>query len=611
MENTIHTLQDIFTLSTFSIPQYQRAYAWNEEQLKAYLNDLRLQVAASEKNSEKSYFLGTLLLHQVDPQNDSKNIHIVDGQQRLTTSVIFVAAALRALNDNPQVNEDGVINTKILKRNFIYDSDEDCQKFNTIQEDNPFFRSYILKLTDSDTSDRSPSSSRLKAAYDYFTKHVEVTEWVGLLRVLINAKVMVYSVLNSADATLIFELQNDRGKKLTDLEALKSYLMHLVYLHANNPKDGLAEIQSHFANIYRDVEGHISNKRIPNEDSILSYHTVGALNWLENEWRRPKELVKRTINGIESEAIQGWILSFVADLQETYRTYTVLFDKLDDYPELAELLIIDRMVSFWPIIIKSYKQDKSEDRKNFRLALRLMEVYALRGYGLSNIRADAGLSSLYRKAREFNGDFQDLHAYLHSMSSWYDLEVRSRDGVDRAGLYRSNRRDAQYILWRYENYLRSQNGKKVEHLSWKQYLQPKDDASKLSLEHIAAQNNPISETEVEWVSGVPQKFLDVATHRIGNLVLDSVSANSSKGMHDFSDKLKSLSTDSTYLSQGELINWAETINGKMCWTLNSIKKRQEHLKDFVQKTWSPETYFTPKTELAIEEPMEDETTGEE
>lgn len=609
MENTIHTLQEIFTLSTFSIPQYQRAYAWNEEQLTAYLNDLRQQVAASEKNPEKSYFLGTLLLHQVDPLNDPKNIHIVDGQQRLTTSVIFIAAALKVFNDIPQLNN--VINTKTLQRNFIYDSDEDCQKFNTIQEDNPFFRSYILKRTESDTSERSPSSTRLKAAYDFFAKHVEEKEWVGLLRVLISAKVMVYSVLNSADATLVFELQNDRGKKLTDLEALKSYLMHLVYLHAKNPKDGLAEIQSHFANIYRDVEGHISNKRIPNEDSILSYHSVGELNWLENEWRRPKELVKRTINGIESESIQAWILSFVANLQETYRIYTVLFKKLDDYPELSELLIIDRMASFWPLIIKNYKYDKTEKKKHFRLALRLMEVYALRGYGLSNIRSDAGLSSLYRKAREFNGDFQDLHTYLHSMSYWYDLDARFRNGVDRTGFYRSNRRDALYILWRYENHLRSQKGKKVEHLSWNQYLQPKDDASKLSLEHIAAQNNPISESEVEWVPGMPQKFLDVATHRVGNLVLDSVSANSTKGRHDFSDKLKSLSTDSTYLSQGELINWAEMIGGKKCWTVNSIKKRQEHLKDFVFQTWSPEAYFTPKTELAIEEPMEDETTGDE
>lgn len=611
MENTIHSLQDIFALSTFSIPQYQRAYAWTEDHLNAFLNDLRQQVLASEKNPEKSYFLGTLLLHQIDPQNDPKNIHIVDGQQRLTTSVIFVAAALNAFLSKQSLTEGSGINTKTLNRNFIYDSDEECQKFNTIQEDNPFFRSYVLKLSGSGTSDRSPSSNRLKAAFDYFIDTVNDAEWSSLLKTLINAKVMVYSVLSSADATLIFELQNDRGKKLTDLEALKSYLMHLVYLHAKNPKDGLAEIQSHFANIYRDVEGHISNRRIPGEDSILSYHSVGALNWQDDEWRRPKELVKRTVKGVSSENIQNWVLSFVADLQETYRTFTLLFSKLDEYTELVELLIVDRMASFWPLIIKCYKLDKSDTKKDFRLALRLMEVYAVRGYGLSNIRGDAGLSSLHRKAREFSGNFQDLHTYLHSMSYWYDLENRHRDGIDRAGFYRSNRRDGQYILWKYENHLRSQPGKKQEHLSWKQYLQPKDDASKLSLEHIAAQKNPISETDVEWVEGDMQKFADVATHRIGNLVIDSVSANSSKGKHDFSDKLKSLSTNSTYLSQGELIQWAEIIDGEWVWTVDSVKSRHEHIKKFVFDTWSPETYFTPKTELAVEEPLENGTTGEE
>ena len=611
MENTIHSLQDIFTLSTFSIPQYQRAYAWNESHLDAFLNDLRQQVFAAEKNPEKSYFLGTLLLHQIDPQNDSKNIHVVDGQQRLTTSVIFVAAALNAFAENPSLTEGAGINTKTLSRNFIFDSDEECQKFNTIQEDNPFFRSYILKLTASDTSDRSPSSNRIKAAFDYFTKNVKNGEWTALLNVLISAKVMVYSVLSSADATLIFELQNDRGKKLTDLEALKSYLMHIVYLHAKNPKDDLAEIQTHFANIYRDVEGHMENKKIPGEDSILSYHSVGALDWKEDEWRQPKELVKRTIKSMSPEDTKNWVLRFVSDLQETYKAFTTIFKKLDEFSELAELLIVDRMATFWPLIIKCHKSDKSEHKKDFRKALRLMEVYAVRGYGLSNIRSDAGLSSLYRKTREFSGDFDELNTYLHSMSYWYDLENRFCDGIDRAGFYRSNRRDAQYILWKYENHLRSQPGKKVEHLSWKQYLQPRDDASRLSIEHIAAQKNPISETDVEWDEGQTKKFLEVATHRIGNLVLDSVSANSSKGKHDFSDKLKSLRTDSTYLSQGELIKWAEEIDGETCWTLNSVKKRHECIKKFVFDTWSPGCYFTPKTALAAEEPIENGITGED
>ena len=602
MENTIHSLQDIFALSIFSIPQYQRAYAWNEEHLTAYLNDLRQQVFAAKNNSEKSYFLGTLLLHQIDP-NHPKNIHIVDGQQRLTTSVIFIAAALRYLENNSS-NTEVSINLKTLRRTFIFDSDEDCQKFNTIQEDNNFFRAYILKLTDVIVSDRSASSNRLKEAFDYFNDNVQPSEWESLVNVLINAKVMIYSVQSSADATLIFELQNDRGKKLTDLESLKSYLMHLIYLNAINPDNGLAAIQDHFAKIYRNVERHISNRRIPGEDSILSYHCVGALDWNNDDWRRPKDLIKATMKVIATHNIHDWVLNFVAELEETYRIFTILFDNLDDFPELVDLIMVDRMASFWPMIIKCYKMDKAGNKKDFRLAIKLMEVYALRGYGLSNLRSDAGLSPLYRKTKEFTGDFQNLHTYLHSMSFWYDLENRFREGIDRASFYLSNRRDAQYILWKYENHLRSQPGKKVQHLPWREYLQPKDSASKLSLEHIAAQNNSISDTEVQWIDGDPQKFIDVATHRIGNLVIDSFSANSSKGMQDFSNKLESLSKYSTFLSQGELIEWAEDINGVKAWTIQSIRARHEHIKNFVFENWSPAKYFQPTQDLITEEQIE-------
>ena len=67
----------IFKISIFSIPQYQRAYAWEKDkQLPTYLDDLRQQAFATDRNQDKSYFLGTLLLHQVDPLNNDKNIHV-------------------------------------------------------------------------------------------------------------------------------------------------------------------------------------------------------------------------------------------------------------------------------------------------------------------------------------------------------------------------------------------------------------------------------------------------------------------------------------------------------------------------------------------------------
>ena len=598
MKNTTNSLENLFKLSAFCIPQYQRAYAWEtEKHISVFLADLREQVNAQKKNKDKTYFLGTLLLHDVG----DGMVHVVDGQQRLTTAVILVAAALRK-NRQSKIFHSDRIKEKKLRSYFIFSEVEEMQKFKTIDEDNPFFRAKILGLSTDDATGDSPSSRKLEEALVYFLKNIEDTEWEDLIHALVSANVMVYTVDNPADATLIFELQNDRGKKLTDLEALKSYLMHLVYLHAKNPDDSLREIQTQFSKIYRYIESLSGIKKSPEEDAVLSYHCVAYLDWTSEEWRHPKELIKKTVKTKPDIEVTQWVLDFVSKLKESYKTVKQILSSRDDYAVLAELFVLDRMSTFWPILIKAYALDSSVGKKQFQLACRLMEVYAVRGYGISNLRSDAGASSLYRQARNFKGNYRSLNTFLHSMSYWYDIENRCESGVDRANLYRSNRKDAQYMLWRYENHLRSQTGKQVGHLPWKQYLFPKNDASRLSIEHVAAKNNPISDSKVEWVEGESKPFHEVALHRLGNLVLDSKSPNSSKGKYDFTDKLESLSKNSTFLSQGELIDWAiKNQDGVYEWTVESIKKRHAHLKEFIQKTWNPDSYFSPSPNERVEE----------
>jgi uncharacterized protein with ParB-like and HNH nuclease domain len=200
MENAIHSLENLFNISAFSIPQYQRAYAWEiEPHLTAFLSDLRQQAIAQKNNPNKTYYLGTLLLQEVE----NNKLHIGDGQQRLSTSVIFLSAAINRSNASIVLDNKKL---KSLKHNFIFDEIDGVQKFKTINDDNPFFYTEVLKLNGTRATTTSPSASRLKKAFNYFIDNVDDNELVGLIQALITAKVMVYSVNNAADATLIFEL---------------------------------------------------------------------------------------------------------------------------------------------------------------------------------------------------------------------------------------------------------------------------------------------------------------------------------------------------------------------------------------------------------------------
>ena len=594
IQNGISSLENLFALYSFRIPQYQRAYSWvRDPHLEAFLEDLRQQVITQKKNSEKGYFLGTLLLHEEDIGGGRRVVNVVDGQQRMTTSVVFIATAL-AMQADGKISIESE-NPALLRRNFVHDDTTGCQKFRTIDEDGPFFQSMILRIAAGPCKDESPSSRRLKEAFRYFEENVNPGEWEELIRVLRTAKIMIYAVASAEDATQIFELQNDRGKPLTNLEALKSYLMHCIYLHsAVRADDRLATVQTHFATIYRSVEALAESKRTPDENQILSNHCAAFLSWSGSGYYDPKNLVKTTIKEMDGAEVVTWIENFVSSLVKSFRTIEDLFSKRDQLPEFSQLLLLGRMQPFWPMILKTWRLDSTPGKKDFLKTCRLLEVFTFRGYAVANLRSDTGLPTFYAAARDLKeGGFTGLFQLLANMSFEHNLEERFSTGLDFSCFYNTGGKDTLYLLWRYENQLREQPGKIQPLLSWRDFDEPRNDAAKFNVEHIAAQSNPMSDRMVKWnEDGEPKPFHEAALNRLGNLVIDSTSLNSSKGKKDFHLKLKSLSENSSYLSQGELIQFLRD-RDVLVWDVDAIRSRHEHLIKFAKLTWHPHTCPQP------------------
>src|SRR5690606_4487022 len=102
------------------------------------------------------------------------------------------------------------------------------------------------------------------------------------------------------------------------------------------------------------------------------YHAVAWLEWTGDEWRNPKLLVKKILACEAEKAVTDWVLKFVANLHETYKTVLGLLESLDKYTALSELFVLDRMAVFWPLVIKAYAKDVANDKVKFNLACRLM-----------------------------------------------------------------------------------------------------------------------------------------------------------------------------------------------------------------------------------------------
>ena len=136
--------------------------------------------------------------------------------------------------------------------------------------DNDFFQTYILGDDNGEELIATSSQKRLWFAKSHLINLIEKeklnTERLEeILKIIDKTEVLVYSVENSAEATLIFETTNDRGKSLSNLEKMKSFMMYKCFLsNQPNKNDLIKNIDSRFGEIYRILEDIKSSQHLSN-----------------------------------------------------------------------------------------------------------------------------------------------------------------------------------------------------------------------------------------------------------------------------------------------------------------------------------------------------------
>ena len=119
MEAGKRNIADLFNQGrTLEIPFFQRSYVWTDENWERFLNDMEV---VSDDN--RSYFMGSVILKSREVSSD-RSIGdcriVVDGQQRLSTIVLFCKALCEAQKNNEEIFERTFYNRRdeiILKHN--------------------------------------------------------------------------------------------------------------------------------------------------------------------------------------------------------------------------------------------------------------------------------------------------------------------------------------------------------------------------------------------------------------------------------------------------------------------------------------------------------------
>lgn len=227
MKATETTLKELLEgTKQYQVPLYQRTYSWVKEQHERLWSDLVRLSEDRQDNPEATHFLGSVVLAP-SPSNGPTGVHrylVVDGQQRLTTLSILLAAIRdhRAATEGPQHRDR--INEQYLENK--WDSEDARLKLLPTQADRESYRACIRQTTEAGSADG------IGEAYRYFMGRLSASASeekpvdVQALEQAVMFGLALVSVTAQKDDNVhrIFESLNNTGLQLTQGDLLRNHL---------------------------------------------------------------------------------------------------------------------------------------------------------------------------------------------------------------------------------------------------------------------------------------------------------------------------------------------------------------------------------------------------
>ncbi len=252
-------LDGVVEKGVFEIPSYQRGYAWQIRQLKDFWNDLE----HVSKLGDKFHYMHSLTLRELENEFESSAFEIIDGQQRLATSLILLGLLAKITqNKDPKYS---LINLEPILSYKYYGLSE---AFRAIMEEEKDLKAFKTSFY----------AKNLIEAYEFFQEKIRNLPNTTLNKLLdALTKKMLFSVVglndNRIDPFSSFETINNRGKDLSTLELLKNRLHFVAHKICDGKKlETLQkEINNTYTIIYYDLNYDLRSFEDDHLDSFLKH----------------------------------------------------------------------------------------------------------------------------------------------------------------------------------------------------------------------------------------------------------------------------------------------------------------------------------------------------
>ncbi len=534
-------INQIFKDFWFLIPEYQRSYVWDSDNINDLLDDL--WYAYTNKRDDE-YFLGSLVLKKTEEQNFNE-FEVLDGQQRLTTFFIFMAvlrdiAADKDLREacHERIFQKANKYKKIPERTRLeYKIRDDVGDFvnKYLVEENGTLKTEEIKKSESRNNISIKHMSSAIQTIKNFLNKKPPEEIEGFGEFLAEKPIFIsVSTESMEDAFRMFTILNNRGVPLTSADILKSINIGIID----------KKLQDTYAATWEKIESDLGE----NFDRFLSFIRTMTVKekarlslldeFNENIYKKNKlskgketlELIRRT------KSHYNKIITFTEDISLP-----------NNYKNLLTIMQIGLPSTDWiPALL--YYFDKFEDTRITDF-LQLLEYKVSSDWiiQLTPSQRIDNINSILKKIEHYN----NVNDLLN------DDELFSVNSGDLLKMLEGNvygRRFARYILLKYEYLL----GDNTVHLS---------SYNAISVEHVLPQNPDINS---QWCSIFSTDQREYWTHRLANLVLISKRKNSSLSNLDFKEK------NERYLNgRIDIFPSNKVFQTYSTWDLSILERRQQ------------------------------------
>lgn len=228
----------------FEVPNYQRSYVWLEKEVAQFLRDgtfcLKKYVSPNDKFE---HYAGQMIFRSVRKERDGRErLEIIDGQQRLTTFMILVAASSDILNQQGESMKGEKLREKYLNLMPLFNKGLVEKRLTLSKKDSDFWNNLMdgFYYDRKDLNLKLESQNRIWNAYLIINKYllslldrVPREEQGHMLGKYIEAlaesfRVVVLTTENPGHEFALFQIVNDRGIPLTPGELLKARTIELL-----------------------------------------------------------------------------------------------------------------------------------------------------------------------------------------------------------------------------------------------------------------------------------------------------------------------------------------------------------------------------------------------